>query len=73
MAKKINVKPKKGGSSELMSVGDIGKLCGVSSNTVMHWRARDNSFPKSVDDPTSGKLYRKGAVVKWLKSTGRMK
>lgn len=72
MAKKVAVKQKTTTGSGLMSVGDIGKMCGVSSNTVMHWRDRDPSFPKPSGDPTSGKLYSKGAVTSWLRKTGRM-
>ncbi len=55
-----------------VSVGDIGKMVGVSSNTVLHWVARDKSFPSPVAHPTSGRLYSKTAVVRWLKKTGRM-
>jgi uncharacterized protein YjcR len=59
--------------SGLMSVGDIGKLAGVPSNTVHHWKDRDASFPKPVASPTAGELYKRGAVVAWLKKTGRAK
>lgn len=70
MAKKATTK-KTTGKTGYVSVGDIGKMAGVPSNTVHHWIDRDSSFPKPVDDPTSGKLYNKSAVVKWLKKTGR--
>lgn len=59
-------------SGGLLSVGDIGKLAGVPSNTVQHWKYRDPSFPKPVSSPTSGDLYRKGAVLAWLRKTGRI-
>ena len=55
----------------LLSVGDIGKIAGVPSNTVQHWKYRDPSFPDPVSSPTSGDLYRRGAVMSWLKKTGR--
>lgn len=64
-------KRKTSSETGLMSVGDIGKMAGVPSNTVHHWIARDPSFPKAADDPTSGHLYRKTAVAAWLKKTGR--
>ena len=72
--KKRAQKPDSGTANQgLMSVGDIGKMCGVPSNTVMHWRQRDSTFPKPVDDPTAGRLYRRSAVVAWLKKTNRIK
>lgn len=57
----------------LLSAGDIGKIAGVPANTVHHWIDRDPSFPKPVGSPTSGNLYRRGAVVAWLNKTGRAK
>jgi len=71
-AKKSETKGKTAKSPGLLSVGDIGKLAGVPGNTVQHWKYRDSSFPKPVDSPTAGDLYRKGEVVAWLKKTGRM-
>lgn len=73
MPKKVQVKDKSTKTEGLLSVGDIGKLAGVPSNTVHHWKDRDSSFPKPVDSPTAGNLYRRGAVVAWLRKTGRMK
>jgi len=58
-----------GGSN--LSVGDIGKIAGVPSNTVSHWVARDKTFPAPVDTTTAAKLYPRGAVMKWLARTGR--
>lgn len=58
-------------SAGLLSVGDIGKIAGVPSNTVQHWKYRDSSFPKPVASPTSGDLYRRGEVMSWLRKTGR--
>jgi len=58
-------------NSGLLSVGDIGKIAGVPGNTVQHWKYRDPSFPKPVDSPTAGDLYRRGEVMAWLKKTGR--
>lgn len=57
----------------LLSVGDIAKMAGVPSNTVHHWKDRYDDFPKPVSDPTSGNLYRRGAVTAWLKKTNRLK
>jgi hypothetical protein len=59
------------GAAGLISVGDIGKMAGVPGNTVQHWKDRDPSFPKPVSSPTSGDLYRRGAVAAWLRKTGR--
>lgn len=64
---------KKATSGNQLSVGDIGKIAGVPSNTVSHWIARDKSFPKPVDTTTAAKLYPRGSVMRWLKSTGRTK
>lgn len=71
MARKKTTKSQ-AGSTGYVSVGDIGKIAGVESNTVSHWIARHSDFPKPVDNPTSGKLYSKSAVIKWLKKTGRL-
>ena len=67
-------KPRKGAGTapgELMSVGDVGKMAGVPSNTVSHWIARDIGFPAPVDTTTAAKMYKKSAVKAWLKRTGR--
>ena len=64
---------KKQTTQGLLSVGDIGRIAGVPSNTVQHWKYRDSSFPKPVDSPTSGNLYRRSEVMSWLKRTGRVK
>lgn len=87
-AKKKQAKPAKGSTEKkvrkepdrasekaggLLSAGDIGKIAGVPSNTVHHWKDRDPSFPKPVSSPTSGDLYRRGAVMAWLRKTGRTK
>ena len=71
MARKKSSEPKKVSSSGLVSVGDIGKMVGVESNTVSKWILRHKNFPKPTGNPTSGKLYSKAEVLKWLKSTGR--
>jgi hypothetical protein len=59
-------------SAGLLSVGDIGKIAGVPGNTVQHWKYRDPSFPDPVSSPTAGDLYRRGAVMAWLRKTGRI-
>lgn len=67
-------KRKKGGDDPnkgLLSVGDIGKIAGVPANTVHHWIARHDDFPSPVDNPTAGRLYRRGSVMAWLKKTKR--
>ena len=71
MATKGRLGDKKAATGGLLSVGDIGKLAGVPSNTVSHWIARDKNFPKPADTTTAAKLYPRGAVVRWLKATGR--
>jgi hypothetical protein len=70
--KKERKEPQKS-KTGLLSVGDIAKLAGTSTNTVLHWKYRDKSFPDPVDSPTSGDLYRRGTVVAWLNKTGRLK
>ena len=71
--KKVRKEPDKASEKAggLLSAGDIGKIAGVPANTVHHWIDRDPSFPKPVGSPTSGNLYRRGAVVAWLSKTGR--
>ena len=54
-----------------MSVGDIAKMAGVQSNTVSRWILRHNDFPKPTDATTASNLYRKSAVVRWLRKSGR--
>ena len=71
MATRKTKQPKKTSTTGLVSVGDIGKMVGVESNTVSKWIQRHKNFPKPVGSPTAGNLYNKADVVKWLKSTGR--
>lgn len=71
-AKKRQSRPKVGKYADLLSVGDIGKIAGVPSNTVSRWVARHDDFPTPVSSPTAGNLYRRGAVLAWLKKTNRL-
>lgn len=57
--------------SELVSASDVASMAGVSANTVHHWVARGLGFPKPIKHPSSGALYSRTAVVKWLKGTNR--
>lgn len=63
---------KKATTGSSLSVGDIGKIAGVPSNTVSHWVARDSTFPSPIASTTASKLYPRGAVMRWLKKTGRV-
>lgn len=73
MAKKAKKESesKEAPTGDLISVGDIGKIAGVPSNTVQHWKYRDPSFPKPENSPTAGNLYKRSKVIAWLKKTGR--
>lgn len=62
-----------GTNTGLVTAGDIGKLAGVPSNTVQKWSQRYSDFPSPKDKTTGGALYSKAAVLKWLRSTGRLK
>ena len=71
--KKVVKKEPPRSKTGLLSAGDIGKIANVPSNTVHHWEDRYDDFPKPVDSPTAGNLYRRGAILAWLRKTGRMK
>jgi len=60
-------------TGNLVSIGDVAKMANTSSNTVSKWIERDLGFPKPASGTTASRLYSKGAVVRWLRSTGRMK
>ena len=65
---------KKSGPNNLVSVGDIAKMLGVSANAVHHMRARDMSFPKPANEKVAaGNLYNRSAIVTWARKTGRIK
>lgn len=57
--------------SELVSASDIAKMAGVSANTIHKWIQRGLGFPSPVKHPSSGALYSRTSVIKWLKKTGR--
>lgn len=56
---------------ELVSASDIAKMAGVSANAVHKWIQRGLGFPKPIKHPSSGALYSRTSIVKWLKKTGR--
>jgi hypothetical protein len=73
MPKRLGDKTAGGTNTGLLTAGDVGKLAGVPSNTVQKWSQRYPDFPKPKDKTTGGALYSKTAVMKWLRSTGRLK
>ena len=63
----------KAATGNLISIGDAARLANTTSNTVSKWISRDIGFPAPVSGTTASRLYSKGAVMKWLRSTGRIK
>lgn len=62
-------------SEELSLIGiqEIAQLAGVNSSAVANWRARDLGFPAPVADLAAGPVFRRGIILKWLRTRMRGK
>lgn len=58
-------------AQRLIRPSDIASLAGVSAAAVANWRARSMGFPDLAGGTTARPLYDYGAVVAWLRASGK--
>lgn len=56
---------------ELMGIGEIAEIAGVSKQAVTNWRARFNSFPNPVAELASGPIFLRSKIRSWLRKNKR--
>lgn len=54
-------------SDELVGVGEIAEMAGVSRQAVANWRVRAKDFPRPVVDLASGPVFRRSQIRAWLR------
>ena len=56
---------------ELVGIGEIAEMAGVSRQAVANWRVRASDFPKPVAELTSGPIFRRSHIRSWLRRNKR--
>ena len=52
---------------DIVGVGEIAEMAGVSTAAVANWRARGHSFPEPLFVKKAGPFFSRRAVQRWLK------
>lgn len=52
---------------DILGVGEIADMAGVSSAAVANWRARGHGFPEPLFERKAGPFFSRRAVQRWLK------
>lgn len=55
-------------SSDLLGIGEIAELAGVSKQAVSNWRARYDHFPRPAQTLQSGPVWQREKVDAWVKN-----
>mgnify|MGYP001430146551 CR=1 FL=1 len=58
-------------SDELVGIGEIAEMAGVSRQAVVNWRVRAADFPIPVTELASGPIFRRSQIRSWLKRNKR--
>jgi chromosome partitioning protein len=58
-------------SDDLVGIGEIAEMAGVSRQAVANWRVRAEDFPKPVTELASGPIFRRSQVRSWLRRNKR--
>jgi chromosome partitioning protein len=58
-------------SDELVGIGEIAEMAGVSRQAVANWRVRAADFPRPVTELASGPIFRRSQIRSWLKRNKR--
>ncbi len=58
-------------SDELVGIGEIAEMAGVSRQAVANWRVRTADFPKPVTELSSGPIFRRSQIRSWLRQKKR--
>jgi chromosome partitioning protein len=56
---------------ELVGIGEIAEMAGVSRQAVANWRVRTSNFPRPVTELTSGPIFRRSQIRSWLRQNKR--
>jgi len=56
---------------ELVGIGEIAEMAGVSRQAVANWRVRAADFPSPVTELVSGPIFRRSQIRTWLKKKKR--
>jgi chromosome partitioning protein len=59
--------------NQLVGITEIADMANVSKQAVSNWRKRDPSFPKPIVDLSSGPIFEKSKIRKWLSKNKRNK
>ena len=55
-------------NSNLLGLGEIAQLAGVSTSAVSNWRNRLDDFPAPLEELSSGPVFSKMQISEWLKA-----
>lgn len=58
-------------NDELVGIGEIAEMAGVSRQAVANWRVRMAEFPLPVAELASGPIFRRSNIRFWLKKNRR--
>jgi len=53
-------------TDELVGIGEIAEIAGVSRQAVANWRVRAADFPAPVTELGSGPIFRRSQIRTWL-------
>ena len=56
---------------ELVGIGEIAQMAGVSRQAVANWRVRTADFPSPVVELASGPVFRRSQIRSWLRQNKR--
>lgn len=51
---------------DVVGIGEIARMAGVSGQAVNNWRARHDDFPKPVKQLLCGSLFDRNEISAWL-------
>ncbi|MDP1794290.1 MAG: hypothetical protein Q8K63_09160 [Acidimicrobiales bacterium] len=57
--------------AELVGVGEVAEILGVSRQRVHQLKAAHADFPEPLGRLRAGYIWRKQDIVRWAKQTGR--
>jgi len=58
-------------NDELVGIGEIAEMAGVSRQAVANWRVRAVDFPGPIAELASGPVFRRSQIRSWLKRKKR--
>lgn len=58
-------------NDDLVGIGEIAEMAGISKQAVANWRVRRADFPAPVTELVSGPIFRRSQIRTWLKNNKR--